>query len=96
MLAFAAKLGVHVAASLEPDGIKRIAVVDGIYFAANCVTFLLRFLLFHYVLFADPRSPREPAAQQIRRGRCRPPGRRGGRPGAAGQRHARPADVRAC
>jgi hypothetical protein len=44
--------------------VKRIAVVDGTYFAANCVTFLLRFLLFHYVLFADPRSPREPAVEQ--------------------------------
>src|SRR6202046_3474963 len=56
VLAFAAKLGVHIAAAMNLHGIKRIAVVDGIYFAANCVTFLLRFLLFHYVLFADPRS----------------------------------------
>ena len=64
VLALAAKLGVHVAATMDLHGIKRIAVVDGIYFAANCVTFLLRFLLFHYVLFADPRSPRQPAAQQ--------------------------------
>jgi putative flippase GtrA len=64
VLAFAAKLGVHIAASMNLHGLKRIAVVDGIYFAANCVTFLLRFLLFHYVLFADPRSPREPAVQQ--------------------------------
>jgi hypothetical protein len=64
MLALAAKLGVHIAATMNLHGIKRIAVVDGIYFAANCVTFLLRFLLFHYVLFADPRSPRQPAAQQ--------------------------------
>jgi putative flippase GtrA len=64
LLAYAAKLGVHFAATMHLHGIKRIAVADGTYFLANCVTFLLRFLLFHYVLFATPRSPREPAAQQ--------------------------------
>jgi putative flippase GtrA len=64
LLALAAKLGVHLAATMQLHGIKRIAAVDGTYFAANCVTFLLRFLLFHYVLFADQRSPRQPAAQQ--------------------------------
>jgi putative flippase GtrA len=64
LLALAAKLGVHLAAAGDLHGAERIAVADGTYFAANCVTFLLRFLLFHYVLFADPRSPREPAAQQ--------------------------------
>ena len=64
VLAFAAKLGVHLAASMNLHGAERIAAVDGTYFAANCLTFLLRFLLFHYVLFADPRSPRQPAAQQ--------------------------------
>ena len=64
LLALSAKLGVHLAAANDLHGAERIAVADGTYFAANCVTFLLRFLLFHYVLFADPRSPREPAAQQ--------------------------------
>jgi putative flippase GtrA len=64
LLALAAKLGVHLAATMQLHGIKRIAAVDGTYFAANCVTFLLRFLLFHYVLFADQRSPRQPAARQ--------------------------------
>jgi putative flippase GtrA len=34
------------------------------YFIANCVTFLTRFLIFHYVLFADrgPRVPPSPEA----------------------------------
>jgi putative flippase GtrA len=58
VLAFAAKIGVHLAASMNLHGAERIAVADGTYFAANCLTFLLRFLLFHYVLFADPRSKR--------------------------------------
>ena len=61
LLALASKLGVHLAASMNLHGAERIAVADGTYFAANCVTFVLRFALFHYVHFADPRSQREPA-----------------------------------
>jgi putative flippase GtrA len=61
LLALVAKLGVHLAASMNLHGAERIALTDGIYFAGNCVTFVLRFLLFHYVLFADPRPGRESA-----------------------------------
>jgi putative flippase GtrA len=61
LLALVAKLGVHLASSMNLHGAERIAFTDGIYFLGNCVTFLLRFLLFHYVLFADSRSQREPA-----------------------------------
>jgi putative flippase GtrA len=64
LLALSAKLGVHLAQVNDLHGAERIAVADGTYFAANCVTFLLRFLLFHYVLFADSRSPRQPAVEQ--------------------------------
>ena len=64
LLALSAKLGVHLAQVNNLHGAERIAVADGTYFAANCVTFLLRFLLFHYVLFADSRSPRKPAVEQ--------------------------------
>jgi putative flippase GtrA len=35
--------------------LQKIAVVNGAYLAANCVTFVTRFLIFHYVLFADKR-----------------------------------------
>jgi putative flippase GtrA len=31
-------------------------VVNGAYLAANCVTFVARFLIFHYVLFAGRRT----------------------------------------
>ncbi len=62
LLALAAKLGVHLAASMQLTGAKRIAVVDGTYFAANCLTFVLRFVIFHYILFADARSQREPVS----------------------------------
>jgi putative flippase GtrA len=61
LLALVAKLGVHLASAMNLHGAERIALTDGIYFLGNCVTFLLRFLLFHYVLFADSRSQREPA-----------------------------------
>jgi hypothetical protein len=61
LLALVAKLGVHVAAAMNLHGAERVALADGIYFLGNCVTFLLRFLLFHYVLFAGPRSRRESA-----------------------------------
>jgi putative flippase GtrA len=36
-------------------------VVQGTYFAANCITFVTRFLIFHYVLF---RKTRVAAAQE--------------------------------
>jgi len=35
----------------------RVAVVNGAYLAANCVTFVIRFLIFHYLLFAKRRQP---------------------------------------
>jgi putative flippase GtrA len=59
ILGLAAKLGVALAEHFELDGIKRVLLVDGTYFAANCLTFLGRFVVFHYVLFADGRSPRD-------------------------------------
>lgn len=83
LLALAAKLGVHLAASLHLHGAERIAVVDGTYFAANCVTFLLRFLLFHYVLFADPRSVRGAPEPSISSSREADDGADGAGPDAA-------------
>ncbi len=35
---------------------QRVAVVNSAYFLANCVTFVSRFAIFHYVLFADRGS----------------------------------------
>jgi putative flippase GtrA len=63
ILGLAAKLGVHLAESAEYDGAVRVLVTDGTYLAANCLTFLARFVIFHYVLFAGPRSPREVPAE---------------------------------
>ena len=33
--------------------VQRVLFVDSAYFLANCVTFVTRFLIFHYVLFRD-------------------------------------------
>jgi putative flippase GtrA len=53
VLGLATKLGYYVAHSLDLHHLKRHLVIGGIYFVANCFTFLIRFLIFHYVLFAD-------------------------------------------
>jgi putative flippase GtrA len=37
-------------------------VVQGAYFLMNCITFVLRFLIFHYVLFTDRSRDEEAAA----------------------------------
>jgi putative flippase GtrA len=41
---------------------ERVAIVNVAYFAANCVTFVTRFAIFHYVLFASPGSKATEAA----------------------------------
>jgi putative flippase GtrA len=37
-------------------GFEEVLFAQGLYLAANCVTFVIRFLIFHYVLFADRES----------------------------------------
>jgi hypothetical protein len=37
-------------------------VVQGAYFLMNCVTFVLRFLIFHYLLFTNKSRDEEAAA----------------------------------
>jgi putative flippase GtrA len=43
---------------------QRVLVVNVAYFLANCVTFVSRFVFFHYILFADrgPKGGSAPAA----------------------------------
>ena len=36
--------------------LERLAVVAVAYFLANCLTFAVRFVIFHYVLFARPKN----------------------------------------
>jgi putative flippase GtrA len=72
ILGLSAKLGVALAEAMEVDGIKRVLVTDGTYFAANCLTFVARFVIFHYVLFADPRSARDSAGRPEASGTAEP------------------------
>jgi putative flippase GtrA len=54
ILTLASKFGVHVAASMGlHHGAAQVIVADAFYFAANCLTFAGRFLIFHFVLFRD-------------------------------------------
>lgn len=58
ILTLATKLGSHIAdwLSLPRHSLERVAFVVGVNFLANCVTFVGRFVFFHYVLFADRGS----------------------------------------
>jgi putative flippase GtrA len=64
ILGLAAKLGVALAEDVEVGGIQRVLITDGTYFAANCLTFLGRFFIFHYILFADRKPPRDSAPRE--------------------------------
>jgi putative flippase GtrA len=56
-LTLATKLGYHLASWMHLHGFRHALLVGGVYFAANCVTFILRFVFFHYVLFTDRTAP---------------------------------------
>ena len=43
---------------------ERVAVVAVVYFLANCVTFAVRFVIFHYVLFARPKGAQARPGQE--------------------------------
>jgi putative flippase GtrA len=104
ILTLASKLGNQVAASMGfHDGPGQVIVADGFYFAANCLTFALRFIIFHYVLFADRKSTvdalavvegRQPAVAEAAEapapGRDTPGTRSNGTAPAAGQRGTGP------
>jgi putative flippase GtrA len=63
ILTLATKLGYHLASWMGfHHGLKHVLVVDLVYLAANIVTFALRFVIFHYVLFADRTTAARAAA----------------------------------
>ena len=53
LLTLANKLGYHSAAWLHLTGAGHVLWVDFVWLVANFGTFLLRFAIFHYALFAD-------------------------------------------
>ena len=61
LLTLANKLGYHSAAWLHLTGARHVLWVDFVWLLANFGTFLLRFAILHYVLFAD-RASRAPGA----------------------------------
>ena len=62
ILTLATKLGYHLASWMGLHGVKHVLVVDLVYLGANVVTFALRFVIFHYVLFADRTTAARAAA----------------------------------
>src|ERR1700722_14410183 len=65
ILTVATKFGYHAASWLGLTGVERVLFVDLVYGVANIGTFLLRFLFFHYVLFAgSPGRPGPAVAEE--------------------------------
>jgi putative flippase GtrA len=62
VLTAASKLAAHEARVLGLHGFDKVLFAQGLYLAANCVTFVIRFMIFHYVLFAD-RGPQPEASE---------------------------------
>jgi putative flippase GtrA len=65
ILVTATKLAHSAAHSMNLGNTERVLFVAAAYFGANCLTFVTRFVIFHYVLFADrgsKASPESPSA----------------------------------
>jgi putative flippase GtrA len=62
ILTLAVKFAYHSASWMGLTGIKHVLWVDFIWLVANFCTFLLRFVIFHYVLFAEPTTAARAAA----------------------------------
>jgi putative flippase GtrA len=56
ILTLSTKFGYHLAAQMHLHGVKHVALVGLVYLAANFITFMMRFIIFHYVLFAEPKT----------------------------------------
>lgn len=74
LLTMANKLGYRSAGWLGLTGVRHVLWVDFVWLVANLSTFLLRFTIFHYVLFADP--PDRPDASRHAPGHTTAPGAR--------------------
>jgi putative flippase GtrA len=53
VLTLTSKLAHYWARSLGLHGFKEVLFAQGLYLLANCVTFVIRFLIFHNFVFAD-------------------------------------------
>jgi putative flippase GtrA len=64
ILTLANKFGYHSAGWMRLHGVERVLYLDAVYGVANLGTFALRFLFFHYVLFAGSAGLPAPAASE--------------------------------
>src|SRR6266704_1369349 len=64
ILTLANKFGYHSAGWMRMTGAERVLYLDAVYGVANLGTFVLRFLFFHYVLFAGSAGRPAPGAAE--------------------------------
>jgi len=64
VLTLATKFGYHSSGWLHLHGAKRVLYIDAVAGVANVGTFVLRFLFFHYVLFAGSAGQAGPDAAE--------------------------------
>jgi len=64
ILTLANKFGYHSAGWMHLHGVERVLYLDAVYGVANLGTFVLRFLFFHYVLFAGSAGRPAPGAAE--------------------------------
>jgi len=64
ILTLATKFGYHSSGWLHLRGVERVLYIDAITGGANLGTFVLRFLFFHYVLFAGSAQAAPGAAEE--------------------------------
>jgi putative flippase GtrA len=64
ILLLATKFAYHAASWMNLSGVERVLFVDAVYGLANVGTFVLRFLFFHYVLFASSAGRPAPGAAE--------------------------------
>ncbi|MBV9383224.1 MAG: hypothetical protein JO242_21475 [Streptosporangiaceae bacterium] len=62
ILTLANKFAYHAASWMNLHHAKQVLFVDFIWLVANFFTFLLRFVIFHYILFAEPTTAARAAA----------------------------------
>jgi putative flippase GtrA len=103
VLTLASKAVTEQARDLGLHGLDKVLFAQGGYLAANCATFVVRFMIFHYVLFNDrgpksgapgPPLPPGPAAGSGPEPFAMTPSANGSAPARDGLRSGRPADPR--
>lgn len=68
ILTSTSKLATEQARDMGLHGLDKVLFAQGLYLAANCVTFIIRFLIFHYVLFNDRSSKPGASEPSVRSG----------------------------